>query len=98
MNIDENYKGCVRIVGQPRNPESYPVMLYDIETGEQINNVVSALISLDVAELITITQLTYYPMTEKGTCLLDSNDQPIKKTIQITRPEIDITALMDAHD
>ena len=88
MIIDETFKRQVRIIGKPGGLVGYMVTVQDAETGEPIEHVFRAVVTLDASEL-NVAELSYYE-TDKETGKMQ--DQPITKTITVEDPELDVTA------
>lgn len=93
MFIEETFKRAVRIEGAPDAMHGYKLTVRDIETGEEIVNVSSAVIYLAPGEL-NCADLTYYQMNEKGRMAHhpDRAFEPIIGTVRCDNPEIAITA------
>ena len=90
MYMDEAYKRRIRIQCSPEQPVGRGVHITDLETGEEITNIVSVTIYLDARE-INMARCTYYATNEQGN-VLTVEGEPVSKVKNSYNPEIDVTA------
>ncbi len=93
MIIDQSYKRRVRIEGKPDEMHGYKLTIQDIETGEQIMNVMGVAIYLSPGEM-NVAELRYYRMNAKERIEHNFDDafEPIVETVRVDNPEIAISA------
>jgi hypothetical protein len=91
MKIDKDHKRRVRIQGSPDDTVGHNVHICDVETGEEIINVKSAIVYLDVKDMNKV-ELTYYK-SNYTTEELKQHDGPPIERITLDNPEIDVIAL-----
>jgi hypothetical protein len=90
MHMNEQYKRRVRIEGGMNDLHGYRLIVHDLETGEEITNVTSAIVYLD-ARRMNIVSLTYYEIDEHNKVVV-KDGEPVEKEIELSNPEIAITA------
>ncbi len=90
--IDKDYKRLLRIYGRPGIFTGHTIEVYDDESNEPINNVLSMTIRLD-ARNATECEVTYAEMDRDGKILVspDSGFEPIINTIAL--PNIHIAGI-----
>jgi hypothetical protein len=96
MKIQEGFKRRVRIEGKLDDLKGYRLKIYDVETGEEITNVVKALIILDAREYNAV-ELTYAETDEQGKYIMQDGDI-VRKTVRVHFPDIAITAFEVEND
>jgi hypothetical protein len=62
--MHEGFNRRIRIIGKPDNVRGTQISIIDVETGEQIENVMKAVITLIAGE-VNMVELTYYDGDEK---------------------------------
>jgi hypothetical protein len=90
MNIDENYKRRIRIIGKPGETRGYAMSVYDANTGEGITNVTSIMVGLS-ASGENKAEVTYNEHDVQGKMVMRDNDV-VEATLAVENPEIDVTA------
>jgi hypothetical protein len=82
----------VRIESKQDEVIGWKVCIYDAETGEQINNIYRAEITLDAREL-NVVKLFYYKQTEDGAKYIDETTHDVA-VASLTRqfPHVDVSA------
>lgn len=85
MEIDARFSRHVRITGSPDNLAGWAVTIVDVETGEEIVNVVKAVITLIPGEVNQVE--LFYDVVD----LLKTNGYRRASRI-VQHPEIDLTA------
>ncbi len=91
MNLHEGFRRRVRIESVPDQLRGSRVSITDVETGEEITNVVKAVITLDAREYNGV-ELTYAKTDEYGKIMI-RDDDIVRKTLRLNFPEIAVTAL-----
>ncbi len=90
MNLHEGFKRRIRIEGGPNDLKGWLLYIRDVETGEEITNVVKAVIILDAREYNGV-ELTYAETDEHGKYIIQNNDI-VQKRLRLNFPEISLTA------
>jgi hypothetical protein len=92
VNLDDNYTPRkVRISGDPDAISGYKLRVSDAQTGEEILNVVSALVRLDATSYNQV-ELTYHPLNERGQVIVGESGEAVTQTCT-TQAELALTAL-----
>jgi hypothetical protein len=92
MILSENHSRRVRIIGKSDDTTGYGIAIQDAETGEKIDHVFGAVITLQATGL-NVVELTYYEADkESGNIIAGEDDKPVVKTVCIKDPEVDVTA------
>ncbi len=90
-NID--YVKRVHIVSQLQDASiGWKVMIYDADTGEPVDHICRAVITLDAREL-NVVELFYYQYDEHGNRLTDATGNFILNKIYRNFPDVDVYAL-----
>lgn len=90
MYIDETYNRRVRIEGKPYDFNGYKLTIHDIDTGEQIDNVIGAAIYLSPGEL-NVVELTFHRFVDNKV-VTDEDGNPVAWVRRINNPEIVVSA------
>lgn len=88
MSHYDPYKRRLRIVGTP-DGVGYKTTIHDLDTGEELTNVATAVIYLNPMKL-NEAELTYHEVDQQGNFVVVEGDVVVKK-LRVDRPEIDLT-------
>jgi len=90
MNLHEGFRRRIRIESDPNNLIGRRVIITDVETGEEIANVLKAVITLDAREYNGV-ELTYAETDSEGKIII-RDDDIVRKTLRLNFPEVAVTA------
>jgi hypothetical protein len=91
MNLHEGFRRRVRIEGGINDLKGNRLTITDLETGEEIQNVIKAVIILDAREYNGV-ELTYLEVDEQDKIIVIDADV-VEKKLRLNFPEISLTAL-----
>jgi hypothetical protein len=98
MKIDENYHGPVRIIGKVGNTQPYFVQVLDLASGEQLDGVFRAVVTLDANDGRNVATLSYHETDETGAIVSNSEKQPPTREATFENPVIDVSALVEGME
>lgn len=91
MRLHDRFRRRIRIEGKLDDLKGYRLSVRDVETDEEIINVIKAVITLDAREYNGV-ELTYAETDENGKYIIQHGDI-VQKRLRLNFPEISLTAL-----